>query len=34
MEIEPVQRIEGALLFVPTPHVDERGFFCRTFDTG
>lgn len=20
------------MLFVPTPHVDERGFFCRTFD--
>jgi dTDP-4-dehydrorhamnose 3,5-epimerase len=28
----PVQRIAGALLFVPTPHVDERGFFSRTFD--
>ncbi len=25
-------RIAGALLFVPQPHVDERGFFCRTFD--
>lgn len=25
-------RISGALLFRPTPHVDERGFFCRTFD--
>ncbi len=25
-------RIAGALLFTPTPHVDERGFFCRTFD--
>jgi len=20
------------LLFTPAPHVDERGFFCRTFD--
>jgi dTDP-4-dehydrorhamnose 3,5-epimerase len=29
----PVLRITGALLFTPTPHVDERGFFCRTFDT-
>ena len=28
----PVESIDGALLFVPTPHVDERGFFCRTFD--
>ena len=32
MDVKPVQRIEGALLFMPTPHVDERGFFCRTFD--
>ncbi|MGH3401105.1 MAG: dTDP-4-dehydrorhamnose 3,5-epimerase [Streptosporangiaceae bacterium] len=24
--------IAGALLFKPTPHVDERGFFSRTFD--
>jgi dTDP-4-dehydrorhamnose 3,5-epimerase len=27
-----VPGIAGALLFSPTPHVDERGFFCRTFD--
>jgi dTDP-4-dehydrorhamnose 3,5-epimerase len=27
-----VPRIAGALLFKPTPHLDERGFFCRTFD--
>jgi dTDP-4-dehydrorhamnose 3,5-epimerase len=27
-----VPQIVGALLFVPTPHVDDRGFFCRTFD--
>jgi dTDP-4-dehydrorhamnose 3,5-epimerase len=27
-----VRRIAGALLFRPTAHVDERGFFCRTFD--
>jgi dTDP-4-dehydrorhamnose 3,5-epimerase len=27
-----VRSIAGALLLQPTPHVDERGFFCRTFD--
>jgi len=27
-----VPRVAGALLFRPDPHVDERGFFCRTFD--
>lgn len=32
MDISPVPRIAGALLFRPDPHVDERGFFCRTFD--
>jgi dTDP-4-dehydrorhamnose 3,5-epimerase len=32
MEVIAVPRIEGALLFRPKPHVDERGFFCRTFD--
>jgi dTDP-4-dehydrorhamnose 3,5-epimerase len=32
MEALPVPHISGALLFKPTPHVDERGFFCRTFD--
>jgi dTDP-4-dehydrorhamnose 3,5-epimerase len=32
VNISPVPRIDGALLFRPTPHVDERGFFCRTFD--
>ena len=32
METIPVPRIDGAFLFKPTPHVDERGFFCRTFD--
>lgn len=25
-------RLKGVLLFVPTPHVDERGLFTRTFD--
>ena len=32
MDVRPVPRIAGALLFRPAPHVDERGFFCRTFD--
>ncbi len=32
MIVRTVPRIAGALLFEPTPHVDERGFFCRTFD--
>ena len=32
MDVCPVPRIAGALLFKPTPHVDERGFFSRTFD--
>jgi dTDP-4-dehydrorhamnose 3,5-epimerase len=27
-----VSRIAGAFLFRATPHADERGFFCRTFD--
>jgi dTDP-4-dehydrorhamnose 3,5-epimerase len=30
--VHDVPRIAGALLFEPYPHVDERGFFCRTFD--
>ena len=32
MNVRPVPRVTGALLFEPTPHVDDRGFFCRTFD--
>ncbi len=32
MKAIPVPEIDGAYLFEPTPHVDERGFFCRTFD--
>jgi len=32
VDVCPVPRIAGALLFTPSPHVDERGFFCRTFD--
>jgi dTDP-4-dehydrorhamnose 3,5-epimerase len=31
VKVHEVPRIAGAMLFVPTPHVDERGFFCRTF---
>jgi dTDP-4-dehydrorhamnose 3,5-epimerase len=32
VEVCPVPRIADALLFKPAPHVDARGFFCRTFD--
>ena len=32
MKIESVPRIAGALRFMPEPHRDDRGFFCRTFD--
>ena len=32
VEVNAVPRIAGALTFLPTPHMDERGFFCRTFD--
>jgi dTDP-4-dehydrorhamnose 3,5-epimerase len=32
VQVIPVPRISGALLFRPVPHVDERGFFSRTFD--
>jgi dTDP-4-dehydrorhamnose 3,5-epimerase len=32
VNVRPVPRITGALLFEPAPHADERGFFCRTFD--
>ena len=32
MNVSSAPRIDGALLFRPEPHVDERGFFCRTFD--
>jgi dTDP-4-dehydrorhamnose 3,5-epimerase len=34
VKVSPVPRIAGALLFQPTPHTDERGFFSRTFDSG
>jgi dTDP-4-dehydrorhamnose 3,5-epimerase len=32
VDVYPVPRIAGALLFKPVPHADERGFFSRTFD--
>ena len=32
MNVTQVPGIEGALLLRPSPHVDDRGFFCRTFD--
>jgi dTDP-4-dehydrorhamnose 3,5-epimerase len=32
VEVCAVPRISGAILFRPSPHVDERGFFSRTFD--
>ena len=32
MKVDQVPRIDGAMLFRPTPHADERGFFFRTFD--
>jgi dTDP-4-dehydrorhamnose 3,5-epimerase len=32
MEVSPVPRIAGVLMFRPALHADERGFFCRTFD--
>jgi dTDP-4-dehydrorhamnose 3,5-epimerase len=32
VKVTQVPRIAGALLFQPTPHADERGFFSRTFD--
>jgi dTDP-4-dehydrorhamnose 3,5-epimerase len=32
VQVSHVPRISGALLFRPRPHVDERGFFSRTFD--
>jgi dTDP-4-dehydrorhamnose 3,5-epimerase len=32
LKIQPGE-LDGVLLFVPTPHHDERGLFTRTFDT-
>lgn len=33
MEFEETA-IPGLVRFRPTPHLDDRGFFCRTFDAG
>jgi dTDP-4-dehydrorhamnose 3,5-epimerase len=33
VDVQPIPAIAGALLFIPAPHRDERGFFSRTFDT-
>jgi dTDP-4-dehydrorhamnose 3,5-epimerase len=32
MQVSAVPRIAGAFLFRPTPYIDDRGFFSRTFD--
>jgi dTDP-4-dehydrorhamnose 3,5-epimerase len=32
MKVTPVPEVSGVYLFEPTPHVDDRGFFSRTFD--
>ncbi len=32
VNVHNVPPIAGAMLFESPPHVDERGFFCRTFD--
>jgi dTDP-4-dehydrorhamnose 3,5-epimerase len=32
LDVKEVPRIAGAMLFVPSRHTDERGFFARTFD--
>jgi dTDP-4-dehydrorhamnose 3,5-epimerase len=32
VRVEVVPRIAGAMLFIPAPNCDSRGFFCRTFD--
>lgn len=32
MQVTDAPRIAGVLVFRPQLHVDERGFFCRTFD--
>jgi dTDP-4-dehydrorhamnose 3,5-epimerase len=33
VDVSQIPELEGVLLFEPTPHVDERGFFSRTFDS-
>lgn len=32
VEVLEIPAVVGARLFRPTPYVDNRGFFCRTFD--
>jgi dTDP-4-dehydrorhamnose 3,5-epimerase len=32
VDVNAIGGVAGALLLQPTPHADERGFFCRTFD--
>ncbi len=32
MKVHRVERVADVLVFEPTPVIDERGFFCRTFD--
>jgi len=32
MKVHQVERVAGVLVFEPRPVVDDRGFFCRTFD--
>jgi dTDP-4-dehydrorhamnose 3,5-epimerase len=32
VDVVEIARISGALLFRPSPQVDQRGFFSRTFD--
>jgi dTDP-4-dehydrorhamnose 3,5-epimerase len=32
MKVDSVPAIAGALLFLPEPHIDDRGFFCRTYE--
>jgi dTDP-4-dehydrorhamnose 3,5-epimerase len=32
VNVIPIPRVAGAMFFKPSPHVDQRGFFCRTFD--
>jgi dTDP-4-dehydrorhamnose 3,5-epimerase len=32
MEVERVNAVSGVVIFRPKKRVDERGFFCRTFD--
>ena len=32
MNVTQSTKILGVMVFRPTPHLDERGFFCRTFD--